>query len=368
MATNGAVSNGRALFIVHAQPDTDCIVPWWLFNRDEFASAVDKLFPGIDRENMRLAIARGGGTPLPQTIEEMREIGQVCVDCGGGDFDHHQQDPESGQCAATLLARALEIDNDPRLNKILQWTAENDLNGSGHFATIEYVIKGLHRMHPDDPMIAVRWAMQALDACFQRRVDLLSEQTAKDYEQADKFVVNPRPGKKFLVVVGQSDSRQLASYARGKGASVVVQQQTDGLLAGNVQITTNHQHGIVLYDVAAILRVEEARAREKPIPGPELLGRRGRLNFHDKHWYFHETIMALFNGSDSVPGVEPTRLSLAFIGEAVRAGIDYGHMPDEACEAGADCQGESCPWHPYHLGRCRDKRRREEVKARSSRR
>ena len=327
---------------LHTEPDVDAITGFWLLKK-----LGEKKFPGIAMATIKL-VPTGGDLPGGLTAYELEERGIICVDTGGGRFDHHPQEEHPEECAATLVAKYLEVDDDPALDQILRFVANHDLKGSAHPFDVGSICKMYYSVHPDNPAKVIGWVIDALEVKYQEQFMFFSE-TRKEYEENAKIVgVVLANGETFRVVTIASDDRHVAKYARYQGAAVVIVRQS----TGHTQIMTQNRFRLRLDDIAAMMRLEEQKAKGTvQTTDWERLRAKGKV-LGAEEWYYHE-MEALLNGSFTAPKVPPTRLSLERITELVILGVNYTYFPNGTCSKEGFCVGERCSYYPYGLQRCR---------------
>ena len=327
--------------VVHERPDLDAIIGIWLLKK--FG---EKKFPGIIKATVRF-LNNGGELTERKSANES----ELYVDCGRGRFDHHPATEYPEDCAATLIAKHLEIDDDPALETILRFVVNNDLKGQSHPFGLAYFIKLMHVSYPDEPKRVINWAVEALETKYHEQFSFFY-QARKDYEQkAEIDEVTLTNGRVFRVVTVISDNENFSKYARFRGAAVVIQKKN----SGNIQIYTNRRFGLTLYDTTQIIRLEEAKAKGVVITKDwKILSSEGKVEGAEE-WYFHHKMQVLLNGSLTATKVPPTRILLEKIREFVKLGINYTYFPDNACKEG-HCIRRQCPYYWYGLHRCRELR------------
>ncbi len=241
--------------VVHWRPDLDAITGIWLLKK--FG---EEKFPGIAKARIEF-LENGGELPEEKSADELEKEGIIYVDCGRGRFDHHPAAEYPEDCAATLIAKYLEIDDNQTLETILRFVVNNDLKGQSHPFDLAYTIKLMHGHHTSEPERIINWAIEALETKYHEQL-LFFSSTREEYERkAEIDEVTITNGRLLKVVTVVSDNENLSKYARFLGADVVIQKQS----SGNVQIFTNQKHGLTLYDVAQMLRLEEAKAKSVTI-------------------------------------------------------------------------------------------------------
>jgi hypothetical protein len=319
----------------------------------------EEKFPGVSEA--KIAFWETGGK-TPEAFAETCDMeGVLAVGTGWGPFDEHPSpgsEGKPGECAATLVAKALGLEDDPALEPILRYVLNSDLKGSGNPFDLASLVKVMHQQYPDDPIKVMNWAIEALEAKYQEQLRFLTATRAEFEKVAQVEDVTGPNGRPLKMVVARSDDPQMNKFARsalGVNAAIVIQQWPT---TGNVQIFTNRKFGLTLYDVAQMLRLAEQEAKGKVITTDwKTLAAEGKVEGAEE-WYFHYGLMALMNGSLTAKGVPPTRLSLEQITEMVKIGINPGAFePSRAanCQQGrcTSTAANPCPWYIWGLQRCR---------------
>lgn len=343
--------------VTHEMPHLDEIAAIWLLRK--FGEAV---FPGISTAKI-IYWNNGGKTPDGRTAEDYEREGMLLIGVGGGRFDEHPTDKnerKEDECAITLVAKALDVNDDPALKSILEFVINNDLKGVGQPFGLASLVKLLHQQYPEDPNKVMDWAMMGIEAEYHKQLEFLTS-TKEEFERVAKIeeMVGPK-GKVIKVASFTSGNKQMSMFARsahGCLADVVIQQQ----LTGNIQIFTNKKAGITLYDVAQMIRIAEMRKKDQIATSDwKKLSAEGSVPGAEE-WHFHVEGQMLLNGSLTANGVQATRLTLDEIVDIVRAGINPSAFePARAseCTKGncASTQKSKCPWYAYGLPRCRQVR------------
>ena len=338
---------------IHERPHLDEITAVFLLNL--FG---EEKFPGISQAG--IVFWKTGGETPEALADVCQSEGILAIGTGWGPFDEHPsptQAGKSGECAATLVAKALGINDDPILEPTLRFVLTSDTRGSSNPFDLAALVKTMHEKCPDDPIGVMTWAMQALEAKYQEQRRFLVD-TAREFHEKARVdrVTGPR-GQAMTMVVICSDNELMNKFARsshGVKADIIIQKWS----IGNVQIFVNKKSGLTLYDVAQMLRLAEQEREGKVITTDwKELGAEGKVKGAER-WYFHVGLMALMNGSLTAKGVPPTRLSLGEIVEMVKIGIDPSTFePSRAsdCQKGK-CTSSSknpCSWYKLGLHRCR---------------
>lgn len=339
--------------VTHEKPHMDEIAAIWILKK--FG---ENKFPGVSKAPIEFW-SNGGNTPDGRSADEYERNGILLIGIGRGRFDEHPVNGESKQdeCATTLVAKAVGVDDNPALEKILKFVVNNDLRAAAHPFDIAYLVRFLHQQYPKNPQKVIEWAVEGLEAKFQEQFQFWNK-TKEEFEQVAEIekIQGPR-GKIVTIVTVTSDDEQISKFARsphGANAAVVIQRQS----SGNTQIYTNRKANLSIQDAVQIIRIAEREANGKAIATNwETLSQEGKIEGAEE-WYYHKTGQMLLNGSLTAKGVPPTRLSLERIKSLVKIGIDPDAFePKRAknCEK-KKCTSSSanpCPWYYWKLHRCR---------------
>lgn len=341
--------------LTHSLPHCDEICALWILRK--FG---EEKFPGISEA--RIVFCED--MPLDKTPEEYEREGVILLGVGGGRYDEHPTtngvERKQGDCAATLIAKSLGVENDPVLEKILKFVTANDLKSAGHPFDIAHLATLLYGRYPNQPEKVIGWVVEGLEAKYHEQLNFFTA-TKEAYEELAQVEEIAAPGGRILkMVTVVSDDDQVGKYARsihGANAAVVIQKRS----TGNVQVYTNKRFGITMYDVAQMLRYEEQRLKGVfQTTNWKDLGVEGKVKGAEE-WFFHYGGQMLLNGSLTVKGVPPTCIPLDQIQKIVRIGVDprsfEGNHSIE-CKQGrcTSTRVNSCEWFAWGLHRCRKMR------------
>lgn len=343
--------------VTHKSPHLDEIAAIWFFRR--FG---ERQFPGINTAKVDFW-STGGESPDGRPAEDYEREGVLLVGIGGGRFDEHstiERERKEGECSATLVAKALGIDDEPFLERILKFIINRDLNGTGHPFDIASIVKVLHQQCPDDPERVMDWAMTALEAKYQEQLGFFIA-TKADFEENAEIEEIPGPkGRILKMATIVSDDPQMGKFARstfGGQVDIVIQQRS----SGNVQIFTNKRSGLVLYGVVQMIRLAEQEAKGQIVTTDwKELALEGKVAGAEE-WYLQKAGQMLLNGSLTATQVSPTKIPLEKIQEIVRIGVNpmaFHPKYSSHCESGiciSTCRNP-CPWYSWGLHRCREMR------------
>jgi len=282
------------------------------------------------------------------------------VGVGGGSFDEHpviNGKRKEGECSATLIAKALRIEEDPSLQKLLRFTLSTDLKGGSQPFDLSYLVKVLHQQFPKDPEKVIEWVTIGIEAKYHEQLQFFKD-TKEEFDRAAEIEEVQGPGGRMLKMVSiVSDNGQISKFARsvyGGRAAIVIQKRS----SGNIQIFTNKKFGLGLFDVARMIRIEEQQAKRKLITTDwKVLESEGKVEGVEE-WFYHLEGQMLLNGSLTAPDVPPTKLSLGKIKRIVQIGVNpQAFEPSRAqlCRAGncSSTKKSKCSWYKWGLQRCR---------------
>lgn len=340
--------------VTHVRPHLDEITAIWLlqkFGEEKFpdVSNAEIIFWGV-----------GGEDPEGLSAQDFEDFGVILIGIGGGRFDEHptfNRERKENECAATLVAKELGISENPALERILKFVLNKDTKGAGHPFDLGSIVDTLYREYPDHPEEVINWAVIGLEAKHQEQLEFLTV-TREEFEQNAEIVEILGPDGKTVkmvaVVSGNVLMNKFARSVHGCNAAIVIQQQP----SGNVQIYTDKQQGLTLYDVVQMIRLAEQKAKGEVVTTEwKELASEGKVKGVEE-WFFIKPSQMLLNGSLTATEVPATQLTLEQIKEIVKIGINPDAFePEHAptcsqgiCNASKD---NSCPWYPWGLHRCR---------------
>ncbi|MBM3313311.1 hypothetical protein FJY70_01805, partial [candidate division WOR-3 bacterium] len=153
--------------LTHERPHLDEIAAIWLLRR--FG---DSRFPGVSQAEVSFTtvwkLAESG-----LSADEYERNGVLLLGVGGGRFDEHptlEQGRKADDCATTLVARELGVNDDPTLTKILRFVYAADVLGNSSPFDVSYMVKLLHSQYPSEPQRVMDWALFAIEARYQEQV------------------------------------------------------------------------------------------------------------------------------------------------------------------------------------------------------
>lgn len=313
--------------------------------------------PHLDEVGALLLIEKFG---TEEFLNKYAKDGMILVGIGGGDLDEHPRDGQgrkNGDCAMSLVAKALGVEEDPALEKILKFITNNDLKGSSHPFDLASLLSARYQCSCNGaPEKVIRETINDLETFYELQRRFFAS-TKADFEKKATIDVVKNGGKELKIVSIASNDPQISKFTRssyGYDAAVVIQKKT----SGHIQIFTNKRHGIVLFDVAQMIRAAEQKAKGKVlITDWKILNSEGTIDGVPE-WYFHHEGQMLLNGSLTNNDVAPTRLSVKRIRSFVQIALDYDKFSEShavECKRGicTSTYGKPCEFYPHGLHRCR---------------
>ena len=299
------VSNIHTI-ITHPNPHLDEIVAIWLLT--EYG---EDLYPGISQA--AIAFWNDVYERWNKQASEEQWLGQgfLLIGIGNGQFDEHAgngNDQKNGDCAATLVAKHLGVDQDPELQTLLDYTLDTDSNQVKHRwgqMTWSVLIKRMHGRRPDP---------QIIDRVFEDIDDLQDEQNefyscSEDWPGEDGVLSIERGDLTCNVAFVESDRERMHAWVRHsfKDVDLVVIRRS----IGHVHIFRCYHRDRPYVDMVrlteSIRRFELRRRGIESLPSVHSLQAAACDDVPE--WYFPNHNMVL-NGSKGHPEIRPTILSL----------------------------------------------------------
>lgn len=267
------------MIVMHNNPDLDAVMAAWIlvrFDQSRYGDAT-------------LTFVPAGTTYKNMTVDADPEV--THVDVGWGKFDHHQQGV-MGTCASKLVWESLIAEgqvgaSDTALKSMVEHALEID-----HFAdstweearesrfafTLSEIIPALHRLQIYDNQAVTRAVFIYLDGVYQR---------LKDIGQAKQAILSGEEfssawGRGIAVLTGADDVSKIAQ--KDGFDIVVIQDPKKGYLKIKLKPGTKRN----LDDLYAKITLLEPATK----------------------WFYHNSGLMLFNGSDKGAPRETSVLKL----------------------------------------------------------
>lgn len=286
-----------------------------------------EVFPGIERSRYKIV----SQLEKDKTEKEYMQEGCVLVDIGGGIFDHHNK-PEK-TTASELVAKALGIQNEPAISKLLAYAKRDDFYGKGTQSDdpldkafgLSGLIAAMNKTHPEDAAIVIETVLPLLFAHHnqeKKRTEELPKEVSLLREQgllAEMEVVQKKNTLKVCFV--ESDNVGLPGFLRavdGGRFDVVVQRRS----TGHVNILTKPLKRPDMRVVVGLIRGQEYVIKfGKQYDSPELFKLSGR-NDDLPTWYFDPATNSLQNGGVNPTQTEPTMVPWDILKDLVKKGLE----------------------------------------------
>ncbi|MCP6726964.1 MAG: hypothetical protein KJI69_02985 [Patescibacteria group bacterium] len=307
----------------------------WRHGEDEFPGVMDAEFR---------TLAKG------ESVEKLTKRKDVILlGVGRGLFDEHglPEEQRSKECCATLVAKHLGLDNDPRWSRILNDVLHTDKNPPNLALHLSRTVMLLQKhwalsevvQHAEDD---IRAAWMEQKEFFQ--VNLMD---------IERHEFNLWGGESWIAVIRKPQDATVR-MARYEGAAIVVIRHPDD----HTQILATNSFALDMRDIVRILRIKEAGKKgieSKDLPQWRYL--EDQECDEVTEWFFHRDSNNVMNGSKSRPDIPPTRLSLDEILSAIELGLERTYEPtrQQTCETGqcSSTPQDLCPLYDLGLIRCR---------------
>lgn len=272
---------------MHKNPDLDAIMSCWLlvrFDQSRFGDAKLEFIPAST-------------TYKNEKVDSDPDI--VHVDVGFGRFDHHQPGVLN-TCGSELVYRYLVEQNlispsDKPVTEMIEHALQIDhfkdcfweeAQESRFAFTLSEIIPSIHRLQVYDNEAVVRMVLVYLDAAYQRLKDW--DKSKKAIAQGQTF--NALWGKGVMVATGADD---VSKVAQRMGYDIVIVHDPEkGYL--KIKLKPDNPHNLSpVYD--------KIKERED-----------------SSRWFYHNSGLMLFSGSDKGANREKSELTPAEILEIVR--------------------------------------------------
>ncbi len=282
-------------------------------------------YPGIDKAVIEIRQVLDAG----DTVASLKEQGIICLDVGGGQFDHHAN--TQGKILSQLVAEDLGILQDPALKKMLAYAERDDKFGMGTISTDQldraFGLSGLIsvvKRSVQDTQKILDILFPVLDAHYLEEHKRNTE-LPKEFEgyvkqgKAETFEVKQQD-KKLKVVAFESDNISMPGWLKsstGLKADVVGMKTSKGY----VNILTKPLKRVDLRWLAAHLRNEEFQLRERSVThSMNALMRPGKIE-EIPEWYYDTATNSILNGGTNPNGLEPTVIPFARIKTIIKEAL-----------------------------------------------
>lgn len=311
--------------ITHVGADLDGIYAAWLLQ-----SWGEKLFPGVSNASWEFVDA-GSTNHRGLNAEELEVEGYIALDVLGGRFDHHavgNQPSKPNECAATLVAKYLGLEDRPEIELLLGYVRSHDLMGTGQPTDLASRLRRLYRNGGTElEAISLAYDEFELDYADQSRHFATA---VEEYSHAGFTTVTVEGGQQLKIAAIQSDNEVLSRVSRskrhGQGVAVLIKKDSNG----RVVILPVPRFNLDLKAVSGMIRLAEAKARGIKVESIPMLCRPGTDAEVPQWYYFRSTDgrdVGLMNGGPKNQNVSPTCLEMSLLVELVASGLQLSHNP-----------------------------------------
>ena len=221
----------------------------------------EDMFPGVGNARAQLVDA---GVKHPDALEQLKQ-GVLQVGLGNGPLNEHETNERlaiDGECAATLVAKILHVDEEPCLTGLLKYALRSDTTSIGPME-LSSVLKVLYEYHPESEVL--EWGLKVAESLLLKQMDFhgAAKQALENAIKTGHGAVLQtavRGGKTVTVVWAVGEEPNIAAYARSKtgyDAAVVIHES----LPGKFYIPANKRAALDLGEVVRLLRIAELHAR-----------------------------------------------------------------------------------------------------------
>jgi len=349
------ISERISKIITHVKPHLDELVAIWLLKR--FG---ENTFPGVHSATIEYDVSDQKRNAFSELTN-----GVLMIGCGGGEFDEHPYGTDGmrkkHECAATLVAKALGLRQDPRLQGLFNYVYNNDVKGVYHRFDLADLT---HQLQSScDPHTVIYLIFKMLDAHLESQKIFM--EAGEEFRQKAKIIKTLGNGKALTIVSVCSDNPKISAFARslegGKAALVIVKNSE-----GNIAIVSNKYHlsnSYYIADLARVIRLHEQTAKiskgilkRRVTSSWQTLEKEGEV-LGAEEWYFHPQSQSLLNGNERY-SKRPTNLTLEQIENLALICLSTGIFEPNRkndCEQGCctSAPNNPCPWYGFGLGRCK---------------
>ncbi|HNY97960.1 MAG TPA: hypothetical protein PKM84_02500, partial [Candidatus Pacearchaeota archaeon] len=247
------ISERISKIITHVKPHLDELVAIWLLKR--FG---ENTFPGVHSATIEYDVSDQKRNAFSELTN-----GVLMIGCGGGEFDEHPYGTDGTrkehECATTLVAKALGLRQDSRLQGLFNYVCNNDLKGVYHRFDLADLT---HQLQNNcDPHTVIYLIFKMLDAHLETQKIFI--EAGEELRQKAKIITTLGNGKASTIVSVCSDNPKISAFARtiegGKATLVIVKNSN-----GNVIIVSNKYYPPNSYhftDLARVIRLHEQAAK-----------------------------------------------------------------------------------------------------------
>ncbi|OHA65133.1 MAG: hypothetical protein A3D64_01505 [Candidatus Wildermuthbacteria bacterium RIFCSPHIGHO2_02_FULL_49_9] len=266
-------------------------------------------------------------------------------------FDEHVANGDTSQsreCAATLVAKFVGIDQEFRWKKILKAILHTDRNPPN--LTLDLSVTVMEMQFQGWALCAVLQETRKTLDVHLRKADQFAAVSLLPMKE-EELNLN---GERHILTTIEGDDPKAPAFARFLGASVVVVRNS----SGHVQVLTANHLCLDMRDVIRALRLREQWIQQKVrVTDWRFLEQEGVIE-EVPEWFWHKDSNNILNGGRSRPDAPPTKIPLGIIVETVKMCLETNRFEpsrQQKCEQGVctSTPRKPCPLYNLGLVRCR---------------
>ncbi|MBI2644330.1 MAG: hypothetical protein HYW95_02365 [Candidatus Wildermuthbacteria bacterium] len=267
-------------------------------------------------------------------------------------FDEHVFNGDKSkkdECAATLVAKFLGLDQQFTWRQILKYVLHTDKNPPSLTLDLAPTVIRFQRQGWSLSAV-VRYADDAIHAKLEESQCFANVAMEKIHEEELDLGCG---GRQWLAVI-ETDDVETSRFARFMGAALAIVKNP----TGHIQILSAKHLRLDLRDILRILRLREQWIENKyKVTDWRILEQEGTVAGIPQ-WFFHEEANDILNGGQARPDVPATKIPISMIVESVKLGLEthcFEPSRETRCKQGV-CTSTAinpCPLYRLGLLRCR---------------
>lgn len=272
----------------------------------------DKIHPGIQEAiiNKKIIFFDAGPVlPFGQTWQVLHKKGIVLIGVGNSPYDEHNlpEEIKDKECAATLVARALGIDQDIRYKRIIDEMLINDRNPGRKILNNSSALRAGHILFGKNVAgmkNVIECAIQPIEWQMMIQQKLFSD-TRTDFEKNSRVLDVTYKNQQIKVVTIVSSDEQVATYAKiAERPNMIICLNKDN---GHVYVSASTF--INLGRVVRKIRIEELLSQGIEFDRNDVRLMEDGIFPGLETWHFQSEANCFMNGSLTAPRKKPTTLA-----------------------------------------------------------
>lgn len=288
----------------------------------------------------------------------------ILLGLGGGPYDEHAFNnvpAKEGECCATLVAKALGIDQDFCWRKTIKAVLHTDKNLPSTGLDLARTVVNLQNQGWGLNAV-LHYTEIAISAAYEDQKAF--SQTSLQNVREEPLTINGEPS---FIAIAEEDNPNISRLMRFFGGAVVVIQNK----TSHIQVLTNNQYHLDVRDILRVLRILELKKKggiKKTLAWEDWKRFEEMESLEEvPEWYFHKDANNVLNGGQSRLDIPATKLSLTEAVGVVKISLEGHFEPghEKSCREGK-CTSvppkpgppkidgrKPCSWYELGLLRCR---------------